>query len=959
MTLTRELTGDELTRIRAAAATGNYRVQQLVAFVPDVVVAQFQPSADPTDDIYADIEVGTVLSGSLSNLKTLQTVIYSTTTDYGATETYRTYVRKVDGTSVLYVGQNGWALSTAMVVTVLNSYDIHELPRTERGGVEYADWDKAFRRLLPVESSLPTAVVLTQGETAWTPTANPKALDKDATGSFTHAWESSNSNDVLNSGDTTASPDWTFQAASHRWIRYTFTDSNGNPNLRVMSIHTVPKDLATVVNLGFVDQGGNVADISHSLTDGWTCTLPAYKTIADIRKRTFCTVFSLEWYGDSFGSVISNIDFVGWLGDETIDTQGDERYGRISETRFVVDGIAARLAVTKVSPSAIRKTDSPSSWGDIEDPTPVRVIGFIATEHTTAFTLCAFSFPDTHTDFIGSEDIFVLNTNIVREAMQYTADAMKGLIQYNRDGRIDMATILVESDDTVRDAAETVVSMTPDDWLSYTIHVTPIRTCALLRCAAGLYNTTTNSWSLFRAYVPPLSDVEGTSNEDRPNIILTTDSSVGDALAELEDRSANLFASINPTDTIDIVFKDEWGFLQPDVGTWITFTVVLTDTVRGIAYSTSIRWQLVAFRYGCNTQTGRRQPSGTLRKETQNTGANTDVAAVVIDSENDVYTVPGVLPPFLGDLGFTDGEWFGSQSPQAPSYPFPANQGCENWGFRPKDGVGTQSDQNATTNQPIVVSIQGGSGVLQNGLNESDDFTASEQGWVPYSVGQAIRGSSLTASTCGVSASWSGSGWGSCDLRFGATFLRGAFVYLDLGSVRNITAVTMTYDLTKGTITNPSNHAANIAFVANPFSNDLPGVVASITYAVATNGTGKTLSFSGDETGRVVVLRCASSENASLYDGTARITSVTITTRTIYGDALYTWTSDDATPVAYDTDLGFLVENQQPSSIPPYSANHTYDIYTTASGAVLLDFASPVEQSDADNWSLLGEVCFL
>ena len=230
MTLASTISGANLTKIRS----NTYRARQFVAAVPDVVVVQFQPSVAPSDSVYAEITVGTVASGSMSDIKSLQTIIYSTTTDYRATEKYKTYVRKVSGTSTLYVGQNGQSLSTSMYVTVLNTYEVFEKPRTERNGVGYADWDISFRRLPPVESDLPTAAVLTDGTVAWSPTANPQEIDNDATSSFTHAWESSNSNDTLDSGGTTASPVWTLEAAAHRWIRYTFTDSNSNANMSAL-----------------------------------------------------------------------------------------------------------------------------------------------------------------------------------------------------------------------------------------------------------------------------------------------------------------------------------------------------------------------------------------------------------------------------------------------------------------------------------------------------------------------------------------------------------------------------------------------------------------------------------------------------------------------------------------------------------------------------------------------------
>lgn len=219
MTLASTISAPNLTKIRS----GKYQAQQFLVAVPEETIVQFQPSVAPSEAVYADITVGTVASGSMSNVKSNMTVVYSTGTDYITTEIphTRNYVRKVDGTSTLYVGGNGKTLTTSTYVTVLNTYEPFEKMRVDRNGTQYANWDVSFRRLLPVESDLPSAVVLVNGDTSYSPTANPQEMDNDATSTFTHAWESSNSNDTLDSGGTTNNPTFTLEAAAFRWIRYT------------------------------------------------------------------------------------------------------------------------------------------------------------------------------------------------------------------------------------------------------------------------------------------------------------------------------------------------------------------------------------------------------------------------------------------------------------------------------------------------------------------------------------------------------------------------------------------------------------------------------------------------------------------------------------------------------------------------------------------------------------------
>jgi hypothetical protein len=80
----------------------------------------------------------------------------------------------------------------------------------------------------------------------------------------------------------------------------------------------------------------------------------------------------------------------------------------------------------------------------------------------------------------------------------------------------------------------------------------------------------------------------------------------------------------------------------------------------------------------------------------------------------------------------------------------------------------------------------------------------------------------------------------------------------------------------------------------------------------------------------------------------------------IYGDAFYFWTGTQA-PQAYDPGEGCLIEGSQPSGIPPYNANHQYVLpaFVVTSGPVAFRFDSPYDETDAENWSITGAICFL
>lgn len=957
MSLSSTISAGNLTKIRS----NTYWCMQFVVTVPDSIVVQFHPAAVNSDAIYAEIAVGTINAGAIADVKSFQTVIYSTSTDYANSELYRTYVRAGSTSSILKVGQNGQNLETSHYITVLNTYEIHEKPRTLKGTVEYADWDITFRKLLPVETALPTVVVLTDGTTAWTPTAAPTSIDADANSTFIHSWESSNSSDSLDSGGTTASPVWTLQAGSHRWIRYEYTDSNGNSNLRVISIWTIPTDLSTGINEGFIGENGDVADISYSQGDGWTCSFPAYDSISDLRAGTMVCVFSLEWYNNTAGSIESNIDFVGYLGQETTETTGSPEYGYISETRFTVNGFGSLMNVTPISPVSIVDKASPTAWSHIKSPTPVRALVYLLSEHTTLFHLCAFSFPSDHTDYIAPGYIFESSSDVIADAAQYQVDAMDCILQFSRDGQIDMQRNLVQDDDTARNAADVIITLTPDDFESYNFDEDPIKQIKFYQLHAGVYNTTTREYDVYQSFVPPLPDNRGTTTEQRTNVILTTNSTASAAQSEFSDRAANLYAAMNPTVLMRGTLKDEFRFLQPDVGTWYKFTIVETDTVRGYVYGSSHRWQLLDLSYSTNNLDGLRGGvSATFRLETQDTGANIDVAQIrkPTTTAAEEYTfLPAIIAPGVdGNLeDFTDGEWYDTQDASAPDDEIPpATSDCENHSMTaPNGATGFTTNQVAVSSENIALTVRGNGKLSTGSWQISHDFTSGGNSW-QNSPDPRYWGSYS-----------SGNGWQTVD----GNFSRIVTIYYDLGGDYSITSIDMTFNFTAGTFETVDPDAWRVAVA----DGDTIITSNAKSSSLVADGTGITFSWSGTATGNRIILSLETSEDPDQedYSGSATITSALIrgtgtapagstSTPSKWGDAYYeSDTADFASPTAYADGTGFLVNGASPVETPAFNSSHEYSIAETVNaGAVDLTYSSPYGNSEAESFTLSGEICF-
>lgn len=978
MALQSALTNDQLTDIRS----GVYQSLQFVCTVPNDVVVQFQPDAAPATDVFAEIVVGSVGTGSMSDIEEGQLVLFSTTTDYIATEFFRTRVRTVSGTSTLYVGENSQTLTTSHYVTVINTYEMVERLRRD---VTRVDWDITFRKLRPIETALQSAYVLTNDETTFAPTAVPVVMDADAASISTHAWSSSNSNDTLDSGGTTASPSFTLEAGAFRWIRYTFTDNLGLSNYRAIPVWTVPRDYSNAVTLGWGAASGELANISFDPELGWTCSIPAFDGITTLLNRTFTVVACDEWYGGVTNSdrqsIRTNINFIGYLQTESVQTSADQQHGQISEVQFSIESFGHQLARQNIAPvTVIQKNSSAAAWDEIKNPTPGRMLSYRLTEYSTASTLMAIKLPSDDTDFIG--DDLTLSTEKALDDLNFIADVINAEVQFDVTGKLELCRDLIYLNTTARDAAPVVATLTPADFASrFVIDFEYGKTVAQATITGGSYSTTTDSYNLFEAITPAEARYSEGDPFELANQVLTTDNTSAESIAEIAQRAANFLAAKNPTWILRVTLKDQWHFLIPDVGAWFKFTIAATDTVRGKVFGSNDRWQLVQIDISTNSETGTREVSATFRHETSSTGASVRAKPIINDVNADIDYVPGVLPPLTGgDLSLTDGTWYDSQDAAPPSNPNPTDEHCENAGFRVTDAAGVQVGV-ALNNEYVGITLRGaGQIALEADVGEwcyTFDFTQSDGGFV-------IRPTSLGCGT------WvAGQGWVHTDIVSSGHNIRGVSIEITLpvSTSRNYTTFTIEYSYTYGHLDvnflPPDEPTANFWRIENggsmPFltiadmntpSFEGTNKIWTITHPTSTyNGTSDTFRFAAE----------SSNDNQvpKTYDGNVTIHSLEVRGtgvnpfpenncgEPVYGDAFYFWTgtldTPSGTPTPYPDGNGVLIESVSPGSIPPYSPSHEYtlDPFQVTSGPVLIEYEPLLGTGGLTNWSIQAEVCFL
>lgn len=948
MTLTSALISQNLTDIRS----GIYQAMQVVLRVPKTVVVQFQPSVAPSTDVFAQITVGTVASGDMANIKEGQLVIFSSTSDYQATDSFHTRVRKVNGTTILYVGENSQTLTTSHYVTVLDAYEIQEKLRKSTALV---DWDITFRKLRPVETALQSAYVFFNDVVTFNETASPIVMDDDASSISTHAWESSNSNDTLDSGGSTATPTFTLEANSFRWLRYTFTDDLGLSNFRAIPVWTIGKDYNNPYIIPVDDGSGLTADISFDAELGRTCSFTAYADADELLNRNMICVASDEWYGGRTNSdrqsIRTNINFIGYLQSESANQQADETHGRVSDVAFVAEGFGHQLARQNISEVTIIQTNaSATAWDAIQDPTPGRILTYRLTEYSTASSLMAVGIPSDDSDFVG--DDLTLDSGKLLDDLRFIADGYNAEIQFDVTGKLDMCRDLNFLGTTDRNAAPVVATLTPADYTDgYTIEFEHGFSTSEVNITAGSYQTSSDSYSLFEGIAPAEARYSEGDSLVLSNQVLETDNTAQENITELAQRAANFLAFNNPTWILRANMPDWWlAVLCPDVGSWWQHNIASTDTARGKVFDSSNRWQLVQVNYQSNSRLGIRRGDCIWRHETESTGASVRAAPIVNDFESDINYLPAIAPPFSGaDLGDTGGDWYDSQDPQPPSEPTPPGQDCELGGFRPKTLSSYETSTPALNGELVEITVRG-RGQVQQGTDY--DFTASNQSFT--AVAQSGSGDPQGTYTSSV-------GWEDTDTedQFN-NWHRGVAIERSGLSLGTVTKVVVTFDYEKGDPLGFSG-SATAGFISLNGST-----VASRTFDNFSDGSDLTWEWTGSVTSVTSLSVRIDSDGDSTSDanlqGSVTIKSIQINDNTIYGDSFYEWTGSLESPenvAAYGSGDGLLIEGSQPASIPPFSPTSEYTLYdTVTSGPILYEYGEPYGTVNMGNWSIQIITCF-
>lgn len=723
--LSAALSAGNLTKLRS-----NYQVMQCVALVPNAVVYQFQPSAAPDGNVYAEITIGSVVTGAYSDALVGQTVIFSTSSDHTATEVWRGRVRKAATATTFYVNETSQDLDATYYVTVIDNYGVFEKLRVVRSGVEYADWDIVYRAPLPIITALPTAVVLVRGTVGYSFAPTAQAMASGATIS-TWLWDVDDGTITVG---TSASQNITATfPVGFRHVRLTVTDSNGNSNFRVILVWVVPADFSSVVTLGFGDDVGSLASINYTPGRGYNATIPAKSSLPQINPHTMACIFTVEWHDNTYGVINTNIQFVGYFRRGTINMTGDRVHGLLTRKDYELEGFGELASRLPISTLKIVNTASPAVWGDIASLTQGRAVTYTLTEHTTLLHLCSLALPSDDTSFVG--DDLGIEEGIALEAVTDLASVLNANLDFAPSGEIQIKRDAIYLSSSDRNALATVVTFEPGDILQLDYDDDYAETVGQVEMVGGVYDTTADTYTIYKAVAPASARGRGSDRAQNTRQVLTTDTDATAARAEIAQRAANFLAASNPTDMIRATLKGQWWFLIPQSNVWYKFNL----TVDGVDIS-AVRWQLVGIDTTANVQEGRIDCNAEFRRETSDTGARIAVTELDVNDETLFDDLPPILPPWTGgdgDIG--SGDIWDVLDPPPPGTPETPASGCGVYAARMKTGTQVATSFNAAYGEAYSINAVG-SGIIDsvNLFLESFEVVGSESAYTLGTVNTEI-----------------------------------------------------------------------------------------------------------------------------------------------------------------------------------------------------------------------------
>lgn len=635
------LSSGQKTLLRSRHYEGDYL---LYAFSNRVVFAGQFNSETTTLQTWAQFDYNNVTVGAYTDVL-VNMVILAGNSNAIADATFRGRVRLTPSSTIIYCNESSQDFIVGTYFWIIDTREPqYRLSRPDASGVQLVDYDLAFALPQP-------EIVLSP-----TPTAGPCAI---GTGKLRIAFNASNSYAVA-SGATVVSYLYSFPSATvisgalntstvtvdvpggEQWGRLTVTDSNGITQFRDIPIFA--RDDTHPASVGF-----DALVISGDFQRGWTLSAPAFAGVDSLLPNTFCMVWrENETYGSTNGALetSSTLAFIGWFNKETDSVTADPVSSIVSDAKFEVTGIGARMARLAKELVPFEISAIPSVWGDITNLTPWRAIAHFMQRYTTISTLCDLTFDSTDNTFVFPE-ISDQGQNVY-ESIQGIAQQINANLEFAPDGRLEIVR-----DATYLTVAERALLTTVIDYTSSDIvdtlgrDLSPNPSVGIVDADGACYSALNGNVQVFTVRSPGHAQGEAQGTDTLPSQILAAHDNTGFGIYELENRAGNRFNFVNLSETLTVRHNDGYTFLIPSRAQLFTFTLDTTiygaNNVQRIIYTSSVKWML---------------DSVTYTRVVGDTGFTTEVEAVYRrlcdpgDPGDDTTSLaPGQTDPTLTDIG--------------------------------------------------------------------------------------------------------------------------------------------------------------------------------------------------------------------------------------------------------------------------------------------------------------------
>jgi hypothetical protein len=454
--MTRAITSPELALLRSE---GQWSQLYMAVLKPNTVYTARLASVPVSNDQVFEISYNSG-SGTLADVKAGMTLLVGTTA--GARDLGLCRIRTAPDGSKIYIGETSEIIwSSNCYLTITDDFDLWAR-HIHVDDTEYLFMDYNIVYTDQHANFDPVPVLGTHA-CLWL-TGVDVSVGFDASDSWvfdstisSYAWSAPGSSTI--SGDTTATPTITYNAAGVYRVMCTVTAATGKTAMGVRYVFVYDDDNppATVFQLanceGNVDAGGWMFDV----------TMQAEATLIDLREGTLVVLFARDYYEgteQSIGPIAGreNIICVGRVGpSESI------RWDPISgQVHFIVYGPHFWMGKMKISATQLEFTSgSPANWNQVKNLTVDRALWHLMHWRSTATIVMDF-YPTL--DTLYDNKIASLANYLWTQLGEFAGLKLMAHVLCDRFGRLYACVDPQMVQASARSSFPVVMTVTEEDW---------------------------------------------------------------------------------------------------------------------------------------------------------------------------------------------------------------------------------------------------------------------------------------------------------------------------------------------------------------------------------------------------------------------------------------------------------------------------------------------------------------